>query len=73
MIAVFGASAWNEMEAEGPLPTLTDLQLSDLRRHFEERPDMERIQGQTVIQVRSALAELQKLRLRVEKLDKRPR
>jgi hypothetical protein len=73
MIAVFGASAWDEMEAEGPLPTLTDLQLSDLRRHFEERPDMERIQGQMAIQVRSALAELQRLRLRVEKLDKRPR
>jgi hypothetical protein len=58
MIAVFGASAWDEMEAEGPLPTLTDLQL---------------IQGQMAIQVRSALAELQRLRLRVEKLDKRPR
>ena len=72
VIAVFGRSAWNETDA-ALLPTLTDIQLSDLRRYFEERPDLERIEGQRAIQVRRALAELQRLRLRVEKLDKTTR
>jgi hypothetical protein len=71
IVESYGTAAWDDPEtieeAKARMGTLTDPELADLRRFFEDLPDMEPIHAETARRVTSALVELQRLRAQTRK------